>query len=962
MGYFARWDSTGQFFRLEKYTAQDTTVTIAEISYPISVGDVVHVRFEVMGTTLRAKVWHDNTPEPDEWMIQGTDTEHSRGYLGAQTSGANAEADWYRYSVGLDGAAAPSDPNNVFVKGTTTQTAQTSSVTAGEARVPTSTEQMATTSSLVEGNSYVTGSTTQSASTDSAIGASVLVKGSTTQDASTESIVNGYSYIPMQAHGVATGTATTNSARTFAASATGRGNGRATSRASISAAYSAHGYTEGAGIVDMTHIKEPPDLKWQGAGVSPAGVGSFGVGYRPDVDDAETNYIIAFERPQNRPTPSARFGERIVLTDADFESFDATRRKNAVGDFSLRVPGRKDLHEWVGATVRVLFKGELVFYGRYQDYNYDHAAHTTKISGQGIGTVLRDANAYVQYENIPVIEAIRDYWDRTRFDADIYEPRVSNVFKRQRLAQIQRNKEFKNAFDITKTEPVQVSGNRIELQQSCFFMDAPTQATDWGNDEEGQTDGTGIRTLDGHHYNGGQGIQLTNVGDYVEFEFSPEYTLPHIRIGIRIAGQDEPEVKAYLDGQEAGTVIEAMGEHFPEPEWEEVRQFGEVLQSIGGTGGQTYTLRLEVESLDPVYSGGFAAVDVVAPFDLRFNYDWPTSVDSSGFMPGPQLYPDAFPLLPEAMETEANIESASMTADFNNTAGDQEIALSNDDGTTFEPERNTEQIDVDFSSYGYSVLPRLTFSRYGSRTSRGPTKGYRGQTLSSVEVYATGSDRSIISKQSLSGSHLANLQALHKKAGLWFTIDHDPSGKKSKTFPPNDSRLEKDFPIPYEEWDDYDEKRKMAYTRVVVQGRRREDGSRRVFEVQNREAIEEAGGDPDDPDDPTGKRTYKHTDPRLETMDDVRSKAKQLLAELTTGAEPGEAGQLTGTIDADPVMIEPGINYYIPHWDKSLPLDSARYVDSLRNVGGTYNFDEEAGLLGRLSKLQAESETWRDLL
>lgn len=712
----------------------------------------------------------------------------------------------------------------------------------------------------------------------------------------------------------------------------------------------------GAGAISLTIVVPEVDTRHWGAGVSPAGVTPFGIGRRPGTDFQPTAYTIVLDNAARRDDPQDLGVSRTVLTDQTFSSLDATRRHTAMGDFVITVPGRKDLHNLTGAEAYIYHRGDLIFRGRFESSSHTRSTNLTTLEGMGVGIALEDGQAYTTYENIPAVDALRDYWDQhTQFDVDIYDPPVSTVFEDQTVSRVEGQSAMQSVLEPTETEPVTVEGGEVKLEQSCFPIDG-LEYTDRGNDDRDHSDGTSIE--DSQFYSGGQAVHLTNVGDYVEYEFSPNYQIPQIRIRTRLGGQDKPEVTASLDGQEVGLAMTAMGNRFPQPEWSELRLFGETLRNIGGERGQTYTLRLEVTREDPVFDGGHAAVDMVAPFDLRYNYDWPVDVEDDGHLRGPQAFPDEYAVTPEAIETTSNITRAAITSTWDDTSGNQEIALSNDDQSSFEPEGNTDAVDITFSSFGYSITPRFTLSRYGERTGESPKEGFRTQVLSGWKIRADGNDLAIIADEDYFGTHLENLQDLHEKAGLWFTLKHDPTALEAISFPPNESALHTEFPIPERDWEDIDSEKSDSgyYNRVVVQGRRRSDGSRRIVTRQNDKEIWARGGNPEDPDDPTGVKTFRHVDPRLATMDDVRAKAASLLATLSAGRT------LSGSISAEPQMIDPGISYAVDPWDRHVPLDEVSYADGVGTSDGSYDFTEDDGLAARLARLRADAKTIQDLL
>jgi len=75
------------FYRIVKYTGGKRTELARVISTFHSDLDYL-VRFEARGKSLRAKVWPDDTPEPQQWTIATEDTDHTTGTVSFLTANA----------------------------------------------------------------------------------------------------------------------------------------------------------------------------------------------------------------------------------------------------------------------------------------------------------------------------------------------------------------------------------------------------------------------------------------------------------------------------------------------------------------------------------------------------------------------------------------------------------------------------------------------------------------------------------------------------------------------------------------------------------------------------------------------------------------------------------------------------------------------------------------------------------
>lgn len=68
------------------------------------------VLFQREGTTLRARLWENGTPEPDEWDLEVDDGTLSSGAIGVGGVSSGTRTEWAFLGVGIGGAEAPRAP------------------------------------------------------------------------------------------------------------------------------------------------------------------------------------------------------------------------------------------------------------------------------------------------------------------------------------------------------------------------------------------------------------------------------------------------------------------------------------------------------------------------------------------------------------------------------------------------------------------------------------------------------------------------------------------------------------------------------------------------------------------------------------------------------------------------------------------------------------------------------------
>ena len=90
LGAVLRWSDTNNWYKAyisgTKLTIQKRvsgkTTTLGTAAFAATAGTSYTLRFQVVGTTLNAKVWQTGTTEPANWMVTVTDTALSSGFCG----------------------------------------------------------------------------------------------------------------------------------------------------------------------------------------------------------------------------------------------------------------------------------------------------------------------------------------------------------------------------------------------------------------------------------------------------------------------------------------------------------------------------------------------------------------------------------------------------------------------------------------------------------------------------------------------------------------------------------------------------------------------------------------------------------------------------------------------------------------------------------------------------------------
>jgi hypothetical protein len=653
-------------------------------------------------------------------------------------------------------------------------------------------------------------------------------------------------------------------------------------------------------------------------------------------------------------TLGVRLGGELGWVTGDIcKSVLATLQPTTISQWEFETGYLPELEAWTF--------GEIFLYGERNDGTFalivrgelDQALSTdssnrTTARGRDVFAKLTTGSTAKQYSATPTHIAIRDYWDsETPFDATVDDPNPETVVSGQTVQSATTTSDWESVTTLADTIPATVQNGRLEAQQTCFVSEAETP------DRENEP---ALIQSDGA-LSGNQAYGISNSSSYLEWDFTPQYRIPadNVVVAVRWPGSDTDilEFKFVLNNDtiayhNGGADIDNG------PGW---MHLPDAFKGDGYTGGDlqagtTYTLKFEATGS----TGTNTHADVVSVYDSRHSYFFDNdNGGNGGYLDGPQLYPNALDVTLDVVEKNYNFESADLVSTWKDSdvSSGQAVRLSNDNGSTYPvAAANSSSVSGSFSdndTYGTLLRVQFALSRYGSRTSATPQKGFKGQGVDSFSVDATGNDLSVIDDQSFKQSDYRNLKRLHEFGGYEWSGDYKEQALTVHSFP-RGSVL-----------------KNASWTRL--------DDSR-DYEVTGYFNAIEVRGEGWTPDSPTPSAYYQHddevsrlaaldagrngsgvveanpyTDPELSSEGDCKSKARTLVSQGV-----GE-DELAGTVDIVSKALAPGYDYEIPAWDNQrATAERIVFSESRGAARGTIHFSDDAGLVGPLADLTTEVE------
>jgi len=603
--------------------------------------------------------------------------------------------------------------------------------------------------------------------------------------------------------------------------------------------------------------------------------------------------------------------------------------RNAVGDVVIEAARDDSVLDFARANAALrLYRGDpsasgtLVFRGFL--HSVDPNDETMTLRGPGIGELLdEDApDSPVTITNTATHQAIEDYIsNRTPFTPTVIEPAGSTA-TRSDVQSADTTTEFDSiSSSLSNTAPFAVSSGAVSLAQSCFFFDAidDFSTTTFVSDADAS---------------GGEAAVFSTTSDNASVSFDLGYTMPASAVSVairrRAGGSDEASGDVIVDGTRTGSFGFATSDYT----W---RTFG-IGGDVGELAAGSHTLSLETTS-----EGDDFIVDCAAVFDSRFNYTFDDAVDSNGYLSGPELYPDAAPLVFDNVSTQQSIGKGYLSVTDDDGAVSK-LQLSFDGGSTYVPTDGSEQgadsVEATSSSTTQQVRGRVTLTRYGSRSTASPTTGINGGSISTWDLDVDLTDTSVADEIELTESDLSNIQTLLDYGDYTLIFEHEESSKPVTVYPygQSDSSVERQLPgrvadkTPGVNADNY-------ANRVIVRGAEDSNGNRPEAIVEDSDAISS------DPRTITLGPVY---DNDLATGAGVQTKAESLLEQAQ------RAGEVRGSVTLGlPHKAIAGFQYEVDFGNgpRYLTAEEVEIQDGERQTGTVINFDRRSGLAQEIEQL-----------
>lgn len=327
--------------------------------------------------------------------------------------------------------------------------------------------------------------------------------------------------------------------------------------------------------------------------------------------------------------------------------------------------------------------------------------------------------------------------------------------------------EFNDALPVGEpdaTDPYQVtSAGLLDPFQTGYFSE--------GEEEDRQN---GTTSSDVGSYSAGFALRLNNAGDWAEWDFSVEYTIPEASVGLAVREDNDDggsgyDTDYYIDGNQ----VDNTGADFTLG-WRNHEDGQDSGGSFSYTGPDldpgTHTVRIEANGIS-----SFHDIDAVFLYDKRFSFTFDETLDANDLLSGPGLYAPQVVTF-ESVSSAESVDVGTVDVVMNDTTGDQQLELTNDGGLNWFAGSNTSSFTKDFPSLGGSIQFRVTMGGYGSRTTASPTTDYLGQNVDSFVVTADLDDTPVLVDQSYDDNIVNILNDIADIGNFIWEVSRDDTG------------------------------------------------------------------------------------------------------------------------------------------------------------------------------------------
>lgn len=588
-----------------------------------------------------------------------------------------------------------------------------------------------------------------------------------------------------------------------------------------------------------------------------------------------------------------------TLTDSDIAGrLQPERVHTGEGTCRIDVVPDPTLDDYAARQDRLTVKtdgGTVVFTGYLIDSTRSRRDLGHQLRAVGIAKRLEETRpdyaaegGAVTYSDIALQDALRNYWSRTPFgNVTVKDQPTQTVATNEPLQSADATSEFNAITSLSASDPVVVDNGELRLAQVAYVFEAETASGGGVVSDSAASAGAAETVFETFHD--------------LSFTANVEYTIPAENVGVafRKRNPKDPDSDGVFEGATGEVLVDgsSFGTAFGAANFDDYGWSQETSYPGSDVSGST-SVTVDVTNAAP--SGASTFFDLVVLYDTRFALTFDNSVDSNGYLSGPELFPSGESVVFDEETTQFNLDAVDISLTVDDTSGAQAIEASFDSGSSYSGAANTDSVTVQNTGGARSVQTRLTLDRYGSRTSATPTSGFKTQRVDVYDLTADLNNLVVVDELDLSRNHFSNLKTLHEYGDFVFAIEHtadDVADMPVTSF----RRGTESRPSPAEFKDPIDRSAGIQssayYNTIFLQGAEDSQGDRPTAEVRADQSVIDEDGREISPG--------VLRDETITTEAGAAFRAQAILDAAQTEAD------LVGSKTITPVPLLPGFSYSV---------------------------------------------------
>jgi len=655
----------------------------------------------------------------------------------------------------------------------------------------------------------------------------------------------------------------------------------------------------------------------------------------------------------------------VTESDRNVSALEVVREHTALSDFeaTAHITDYDTVESLIGPTTEVFIEvnGDLIFRGYASRLEGEEESGEATLSGPDMFDRLRRDEREIIIENEAVDRAIDQYWDNTDFSGgsgshSVVSPSVSTTATDSGAIFLSSNSAWEGATGLPDaTKPFEVidggtaPNDELAVQQTSFTVEAED------TDDRISGGGTATDPVDvfPSDFSDQTGVALgEEISEAVVYSFTPKYDITDFDVAFRKKYQDNggTTVGVTIDivgGEYSGKNIATFSGTSTTVDWEFAsNKTGNNTDDITLSAGTTY----DIQFISNDTSSDRQLLDVIQPHDATYNYTRDNTLDSNDYLRGPGYYPNGiqfsgrdpgakielkqwpnFSVSAYQNDNSRNIFIAQLdNSDWadSNTTGAQQVAFSNDNGTTYRTLDNTTSGFVTFNTgtpetYGATLTTRLRMGGYGTNRGATPTENYKPHAVFDIDVNISTDDRSFIEGERFTGSDFEILQQLHERANYRWSGDYDRSELNVDSFPRGTNNGDTSNLVVKDRTRVLDTE---GYANeVTVEGR--------IRNADNPDPVRQTVTDTSEVVAKGETITKFIKDTRVVRRAGAKVRERQALIEALKNEE------LRGELTIAPQNIRPGYQYTVSAWNEDLDLETVVYTERFNAAEGRLRFE-----------------------